>query len=95
MGNNFGEISDMNETGYFENKKSSDIQSNRRLLYNVMTSAGFVNTSYRWWEYSYGDVVWAAKNGMSQLYGSAEKLIKGDMIRECKIINKGEQESLR
>lgn len=35
-------------------------KNNRKILYDVMTKAGFVNYPLEWWHYSYGDRMWAA-----------------------------------
>ena len=35
-------------------------KENRKMLFNVMTSAGFANYPLEWWHYSYGDRPWAA-----------------------------------
>jgi len=35
-------------------------QKNRRLLFDAMTGAGFVNLASEWWHFSYGDQYWAA-----------------------------------
>jgi zinc D-Ala-D-Ala dipeptidase len=44
-----------------ENDLINDEQrKNRKLLYESMTRAGFVNYPLEWWHYSYGDRMWAA-----------------------------------
>lgn len=35
-------------------------KSNRKILYDAMIKAGFVNYPLEWWHYSYGDRMWAA-----------------------------------
>ncbi len=35
-------------------------RKNRKILYEIMTKAGFVNYPLEWWHYSYGDRMWAA-----------------------------------
>ncbi|MBP9732671.1 MAG: D-alanyl-D-alanine carboxypeptidase family protein [Candidatus Magasanikbacteria bacterium] len=35
-------------------------RKNRKLLYEAMTKAGFVNYPLEWWHYSYGDRMWSA-----------------------------------
>jgi len=39
---------------------------NRKMLFDCMHAAGFVNYPYEWWHWSYGDKYWAAVNGLSQ-----------------------------
>lgn len=38
---------------------SSKARSNRNILINVMTQAGFINFPAEWWHWSYGDREWA------------------------------------
>ena len=44
-------------------------RDNRRLLYYVMTSVGFVNYSCEWWHYAYGERQWAVRTGKAPFYG--------------------------
>jgi D-alanyl-D-alanine dipeptidase len=45
-------------------------KKNRRILYDAMTKAGFINYPREWWHYSYGDRFWAAANNLSEcIYG--------------------------
>ena len=43
-------------------------QKNRRMLYNVMTAAGFTNLPSEWWHYDYGDNMWAQLTGGKAIY---------------------------
>jgi len=43
-------------------------KENRRILYNAMTSVGFVNYPLEWWHYSYGDRMWAAYSGRTECF---------------------------
>ena len=38
---------------------SANAKSNRKILIKAMEKAGFVNYSYEWWHWSYGDRYWA------------------------------------
>lgn len=38
-------------------------RKNRKVLYDAMIKAGFVNYPLEWWHYSYGDRMWAAYIG--------------------------------
>lgn len=59
MGSAFDEFTERTQTAYFENKEDEEIKRNRRLLYSVMTDAGFTNLPSEWWHYDYGDRFWA------------------------------------
>ena len=43
-------------------------RKNRRMLYNVMTAAGFTNLPSEWWHYDYGDNMWAQLTGGKAIY---------------------------
>jgi D-alanyl-D-alanine dipeptidase len=59
MGGDFDSFTDIDQTNYYENSDNLDVKYNRRLLYYVMTSVGFVNYPSEWWHFDYGDTVWA------------------------------------
>ena len=67
MGGIFDDASDISNTDFFEMESQkqalsfSEIEAlqNRRLLYHLMTSAGFANNPTEWWHFSYGDQMWA------------------------------------
>jgi D-alanyl-D-alanine dipeptidase len=49
-------------------------KENRKVLYDAMTKAGFVNYPMEWWHYSYGDRMWAAYKGKDEcFYGRIEE----------------------
>lgn len=76
MGTKFDDFSNKAWTNHFE-KYADDIEvrDNRRLLYNIMTEAGFTNLPSEWWHYDYGNKFWmyfnnkenAIYNGVLQL----------------------------
>lgn len=68
MGTKFDDFSAMANTAYFENRSDIIIRDNRRLLYNVMTKAGFTNLPSEWWHYDYGDWFWSYYSGHPVLY---------------------------
>lgn len=68
MGCAFGALSDVAHTRYFETSNNKTVKQNRRLLYNVMTSVGFVNNPNKWWHYDYGNIRWAQTNRTTPLY---------------------------
>jgi len=49
-------------------------KTNRKLLYDAMIQAGFVNYPLEWWHYSYGDRMWAAYSNRAKcFYGPLNK----------------------
>jgi D-alanyl-D-alanine dipeptidase len=44
----------------------------RRLLYHVMTAAGFSNYREEWWHFDFGDQFWAKISGTHAIYGPYE-----------------------
>jgi len=49
---------------------SDEAVSNRKLLVDVMSAAGFVNYPQEWWHFSYGDKFWAFLAGFKEaIYG--------------------------
>lgn len=71
MGTKFGEYNEKSQTDYFEVRYPTDIEivKNRRLLYNIMTDAGFTNMPTKWWHYDYGDKFWAYYTKKPAIYG--------------------------
>ncbi|MGZ6441027.1 MAG: M15 family metallopeptidase [Pseudobdellovibrionaceae bacterium] len=52
---------------------SPTAKSNRKLLVDVMTKAGFINYPTEWWHWSYGDKYWALMTGKPYaIYSSQE-----------------------
>lgn len=64
MGTEFDDFSSLAYTDHFDCTSSDEIRNNRRLLYYVMTNAGFSNYPSEWWHYDYGDAFWAFENDM-------------------------------
>ena len=59
LGIEFDAFSDLTNTTAFEKDKANeDIKSNRRLLYNIMTTAGFSNLPSEIWHFDYGNKNW-------------------------------------
>jgi len=46
-------------------------QHNRRILFDALGAAGFVNYPFEWWHWSYGDRYWAASTGAPSAIYSA------------------------
>ena len=69
MGTLFDDFSNRAWTNHFEVYEQCDeVRNNRRLLYNVMISAGFTNLPSEWWHYDYGTKFWAYFNKTDALY---------------------------
>ncbi len=70
MGTEFDFFEDMANTDYFEkNDVNPLVRDNRRMLYHVMTKAGFTNLPTEWWHYDYGNRFYAWYKGEDALYG--------------------------
>lgn len=64
MGGIFDDLTETAWTDGFEraapaSMSDEEAQANRRLLYWVMSEAGFANNPTEWWHYSWGDQMWA------------------------------------
>ena len=70
MGTKFDEFNNKTRTDYFEHRFNMRILFNRRILYNVMCEAGFVNNPEEWWHFDYGDALWAAITNNNVKYKS-------------------------
>ena len=53
------------EVGTFVN---DEVRDNRRMLYNVMTAAGFTGLPSEWWHFDYGDGIWAQLSNENAIY---------------------------
>lgn len=70
MGSIFDDISKVAHLDYYEKKQKKGLTNfteeealgNRRLLFHIMTDAGFAPNPNEWWHFSYGDQMWAAIN---------------------------------
>ena len=81
MGGPYDDATEISGTMYFEKKLAagetlSDAEmracENRRLLYGIMTKAGFTNYVDEWWHFDYGNQNWAwASNAEHAIYGMA------------------------
>ncbi len=74
FGTPFDHAGESSHTRYFEEtekleqtdslrKKDIIARDNRRLLYNAMIRAGFVNYHAEWWHFEFGTQQWALKSG--------------------------------
>lgn len=79
MGTAFDDFSEKAATRYYEdNPPEQDeeriVRANRRLLYHLMTEAGFVNYPKEWWHFEYGTLAWAARKQEQAIYGGILQL---------------------
>ena len=82
MGSDFDETTDRSGTAYYEKRASSggamagktlEALDNRRMLFAVMTGAGFTNFPDECWHFDYGNQNWALLSGKScAIYGVTE-----------------------
>ncbi len=92
MGTKFDAFTGRTRTDHFEDVKAISktdprwneehvkvIRENRRLLYRVMTEAGFTNLPSEWWHYDYGDRFWAYYHQCPAIY---EGVFTKEEIRE-------------
>lgn len=73
MGCEFDEFTKRAWTDYYETDKSGEnanieARDNRRMLYNVMTEAGFTNFPSEWWHFDYGDEKWGLYTENKPIY---------------------------
>ena len=70
MGTAFDYFGDMANTAYFEwNNYDDEAKNNRRMLYHVMTKAGFTNLPTEWWHFDYGNKFHSFYSGQKAVYG--------------------------
>ena len=68
MGSIFDDATALAHTDYFEQSRSdsfsdAEARNNRRLIFWLMTEAGFANHPNEWWHFSWGDQMWARLSG--------------------------------
>ena len=62
-------LTDYGKKVHTENDLITENQrQNRKILYNAMTNAGFVNYPLEWWHYCYGDRMWAAYTNQKECF---------------------------
>lgn len=85
MGTGFDEFNDATWTYAFEPDSGTgfvndEVRDNRRLLYNVMTAAGFTNLPSEWWHFDYGDGMWAQLKNENAIYAGRLDAEIRDMV---------------
>jgi D-alanyl-D-alanine dipeptidase len=84
MGGIFDDLTETAWTDGFERRpvvsmSDEEARANRRLLYWVMTEAGFANNPTEWWHYSWGDQMWARLGGHpAAAFGACDPIGNGD-----------------
>jgi zinc D-Ala-D-Ala dipeptidase len=82
MGSDFDEMTSLSATRYFEeklkkegflSKEEHEILLNRRLLFHIMSQAGFTNYQEEWWHYDFGNQFWGVITGKKALYGEIKR----------------------
>ncbi|MCF0143360.1 MAG: M15 family metallopeptidase, partial [Parasporobacterium sp.] len=68
MGTEFDTFRESSNTAYFEGSDNTEVINNRRMLFNVMTEAGFENLPSEWWHFEYGTKFWGYFSGKRPLY---------------------------
>ncbi|MBX9670786.1 MAG: hypothetical protein K2X93_24510 [Candidatus Obscuribacterales bacterium] len=70
FGSIFDDATEISYTDHFERNESKndgasivEARRNRRLLYWVMTNAGFANYPYEWWHFDWGTQMWVVNSG--------------------------------
>ncbi len=68
------------DLSFQENAKSSqerlpeEVKNNRKIFFDALTKAGFINNPDEYWHWSYGDTWWAELNGEEvAIYGVIER----------------------
>lgn len=70
MGTGFDDTTQRAWTRWLEEHEENPVaRDHRRLLYAVMTGAGFVSYECEWWHFAYGERLWAMRNGTAPIYG--------------------------
>lgn len=80
MGTAFDDFSPQANTRYYEDLNTQRPLSQeertslqyRRLLYHLLTGAGFANYSGEWWHFDYGNQRWGVANRQVAFYGTIE-----------------------
>ena len=89
LGTAFDEMNEKSATRYFEQnaEENSEARDLRRMLYNCMTSAGFMNYSEEWWHYDFGNISWARRTGTENaIYGAVEAEIQNNQLKGYRFI---------
>ena len=89
LGTAFDEMNEKSATRYYEENAEENMEARdlRRMLYNSMTAAGFMNYSEEWWHYDFGNVSWARRTGSEKaIYGPIEAEIQNNQLKGYRFI---------
>lgn len=89
LGTAFDEINEKSATRYYEEnaEENKEARGLRRMLYNSMTGAGFMNYSEEWWHYEFGNISWARRTGTEKAtYGAIEAEIQNNQLKGYRFI---------
>lgn len=89
LGTAFDEMNEKSATRYYEEnaEENRGVRDFRRMLYNSMTSAGFMNYSEEWWHYDFGNISWARRTGTKKaIYGAIEAEIQNNQLKEYRFL---------
>lgn len=73
MGSDYGSFVNQVKTRHYEHNPHYLYSNNRRLLFNMMISVGFVNCGDKWWNFHYGNQVWGKLKREDAFYGIIDK----------------------
>ena len=86
FGVGFDDFSDFTNTAAYESENSNElVRNNRRLLYNIMTEAGFTNLPSEIWHYDYGNRAWGYYKKRPAIY---KGVLEVDEIKEINSFEK-------
>ncbi|MBQ3940724.1 MAG: M15 family metallopeptidase [Oscillospiraceae bacterium] len=68
MGTEFDCFAEPANTAWFEGSGNAEVIANRRLLFHIMTAAGFTNLPSEWWHFDCGDRFWGWYQGCACRY---------------------------
>lgn len=71
MGTEWDSFNIESQSAYLKNS-NPEAHRNRKLLYDIMTTAGFTNYPEEWWHYDFGNQFWAHLSGNNAIYGLAQ-----------------------
>lgn len=63
--------SDAHADAFESDGRSTVVRQLRRLLHHAMSQAGFCGLAEEWWHFSWGDQLWAARNGTEPVFAAA------------------------
>lgn len=65
-------LEELLESGVALTSEQKTILNNRRILFQAMSEAGFINNPLAWFHWDYGNLWWAKANNTEAFYGSLD-----------------------